>query len=102
MNGMMMAQRYKRKTWLDCVPGRTLARVVREVEADAEPAIAIYRRWNLCPYVADRTFRLFVAARRRKIREYEAARRRERWAAAGAVQAEPQRGGVGERGKEAI
>lgn len=102
MNGITMAQRYKRKTWLDRVPGRTLARVVREVEADAEPAIAIYRRWNLCRYLADRTFRLFAAERRRKIREYETARRRARWAAKDPVPAEQQRGGGGERGSVGV
>lgn len=57
--------------WLRRLPGPLRARVEAEVQADVESAAAIYRRWNLRRFIAPRTFREYVAARRRIVREYE-------------------------------
>lgn len=89
----------KRTTWLDKVREKRglLERLTREVDADDEPLSAIYRRYCVKRFCAARTFRVWGGERRAKIRRYEATRRRERYAAQGTVQAEPQRGGASER-----
>jgi len=56
--------------WLAKAPGSLRAMLQSHVDADAESAAAIFRRFNLIRFCAGRTFREFVARRRRLIHEY--------------------------------
>lgn len=61
----------KKPRWLSKVPGRLRALVEAHVDARAESAAAIFRRFNLIRYCSARTFRGWVKRRRLAIEEYE-------------------------------
>ena len=66
----------RRAKWVDKLRPYLRERVNAEIDAQVEPASAIFARWNLLRFTGPRSFRQYTMLRRRRIQTYEAQRRR--------------------------